>query len=207
MSTTAVAAAPRQVLADRLAGPRGLAKDALLVLAGGALVAVLAQVAIPLWPVPITGQTLAVMIVGASLGAWRGAAAMVAYMVAGLAGLPVFAKFASGLATIGTPSFGYIIGFIVAAFVVGWLAERRWDRRPLLSIAAFGFASLIPFLIGVPYMAAVLAQLGTPVGAADAINLGFTPFIIGGLVKWAIAAAVMPLAWKGVRRLDARDAE
>lgn len=204
MSIAAVAASPRLVLADRLAGTRGLAKDIVLIVAGAAAVALLAQVSIPMWPVPITGQTFGVMVAGASLGAWRGAAAMVTYMVSGLAGLPVFAGFTGGLATVAKPSFGYIIGFIFAAFVAGWLAERRWDRRPVLSIAVFGFATLIPFLFGVPYLAAVMAQLGKPVDVIGALNLGFTPFIVGGLVKWAIAAAVMPLAWKGVRALDNR---
>ncbi|CAG7845600.1 Biotin transporter BioY [Pseudoclavibacter triregionum] len=204
MSTTALPASRGTVLADRFVRSRGLAKDAMLVLAGAALVALLAQVSIPMWPVPITGQTLGVMVAGAALGAWRGAAAMVTYMVAGLAGLPVFAGFTGGLATLGKPSFGYIIGFIVAAFLAGWLAERRWDRRPLLSIAVFGLATLVPFLIGVPYMAAVLAAMGQPVDAMGAINMGVTPFIIGGLVKWAIAAAVLPLAWRAVKALDER---
>lgn len=204
MSTTALPATRGTVLTDRLVRSRGLATDATLVLAGAALVALLAQVSIPMWPVPITGQTLGVMVAGAALGAWRGAAAMVTYMVAGLAGLPVFAGFTGGLATLGKPSFGYIIGFIVAAFLAGWLAERRWDRRPLLSIAVFGLATLVPFLIGVPYMAAVLAAMGQPVDAMGAINMGVTPFIIGGLVKWAIAAAALPLAWKGVKALDER---
>lgn len=202
MTTTAVAGAPRLVLADRLVPSKGLVTNITLVLAGAAIVALLAQVEIPMWPVPITGQTLGVMVVGAALGMRRGAAALITYMCAGLAGLPVFAGFSGSWASIGQPSFGYIIGFVFAAALVGWLAERRWDRRPLLSVAAFGFASLIPFLTGVPYMAFILAQLGKPVDFMGAINYGFTPFIVGGLVKWALAAAIMPLAWKGVKRLE-----
>lgn len=197
--------ARRAVIADALVGQRTLAKDALLVVAGIAVVAALAQVEIPMWPVPITGQTLGVMLVGAALGMRRGVAALTGYMVLGLIGAPIFAGFTGGLASIGKPSFGYIIGFIATAAVVGWLAERRWDRRPVLSIALFGLASLIPFAFGIPYMAVVLAALGTPVDLTGALALGFVPFLVGGVVKWAIAAAALPAAWAGVRALD-RDA-
>ena len=142
-SIAANPAAPsrRRVLADVIARPssraRAFAVDAALVLAGAAVVALLAQVEIPLWPVPITGQTLGVIIVGAALGAWRGAAALTTYMVLGLAGLPVFAGLTGSLAAIAKPSFGFVIGFIFSAFVAGWFAERAWDRRPALAFVGF----------------------------------------------------------------------
>ena len=202
MTAVALPLPRRAVLADALVGQRSLAKDLLLVVAGITVVAALAQVEIPMWPVPITGQTLGVMLVAASLGFRRGVAAMAGYLALGVAGLPIFAGFTGGILTVGKPSFGFIIGFVATAAVVGWLAERRWDRRPLLAIALFGFASLIPFVFGVPYMAAVLAAMGTPVDLPTALAYGFTPFIVGGMVKWAIAAAALPAAWAGVRALD-----
>ena len=116
----------RPVLADLIARPSGRARavalDAALVVAGAAVVALLAQVEVPLWPVPITGQTLAVVVVGAALGARRGAAALVTYLLAGLAGLPVFAGFTGTVAALAKPSFGFVIGFVFAAFVAGWFA-------------------------------------------------------------------------------------
>src|SRR4051794_32249620 len=155
--TTAAPSARRRVLADVIARPssrsRAFAVDAALVVTGAALVAVLAQVSIPLWPVPITGQTLGVIVVGAALGAWRGAAALATYMIVGLAGLPVFADLTGTIAAVAKPSFGYVMGFIVSAFVAGWFAEREWDRRPALAFAGFAIASVIPFLFGVPYLA------------------------------------------------------
>lgn len=202
MTAVALPLPRRTVLADALVGHRSLVKDVLLVAAGITVVAALAQVEIPMWPVPITGQTLGVMLVAASLGFRRGVAAMVGYLALGVAGAPIFAGFTGGLLAVGKPSFGFIIGFIATAAVVGWLAERRWDRRPLLAIALFGLASLIPFAFGIPYMAAVLAAMGTPVGIAGALQLGFVPFIVGGIVKWALAAAIMPAAWAGARRVD-----
>lgn len=202
MTAAAVPLSRRTVLADALVGQRTLVKDLLLVTAGITLVAVLAQVEIPMWPVPITGQTLGVMLVAASLGFRRGIAAMGGYLLLGLAGAPIFAGFTGSIAAIGKPTFGFIIGFVATAAVVGALAERRWDRRPLLAIALFGLASLIPFVFGIPYMAMMLAALGSPVDVAGAMALGFLPFIVGGLVKWAIAAAALPAAWAGVRALD-----
>lgn len=203
-----LAAAPRRlVLADLIARPSGRARafaiDAALVVAGAALVALLAQVEVPLWPVPITGQTLAVIIVGASLGARRGAAALTTYMLAGLAGLPVFAGFTGTVAAIAKPSFGFVIGFIFAAFVAGWFAERAWDRKPWLAFVGFVAASIVPFLFGVPYMAIVLnAVMGLDYSFIEVLQAGVFPFILGGLIKAAIAALVIPVVWAIVRDVD-----
>ncbi|MFG6502025.1 biotin transporter BioY [Microbacterium sp. P05] len=197
----------RPVLADVFGRPssraRAFAVDAALVTAGAAFVAVLAQVSVPLWPVPITGQTLGVIVVGAALGARRGAAALTAYLLAGLAGLPVFAGLTGTIAAVAKPSFGFILGFVVAAFVAGWFAERAWDRRPLLAFVGFALASIVPFLIGVPYMAFILnGVLGMQQSPEQILAAGVTPFLLGGLVKAAIAAAAVPAAWVLVRRVD-----
>lgn len=205
MSVTA--AARRPVLADLIARPsarvRTLALDAALVLAGAAVVAALAQVEVPLWPVPITGQTLGVVVVGAALGARRGAAALVTYLVAGLAGLPVFAGFTGSIAALAKPSFGFIIGFVLAAFVAGWFAERAWDRKPLLAFVGFAAASAIPFAFGIPYMALILNVVGGgSFGIGEILDFGLWPFIVGGLIKAALAAVLIPTAWIGVRAAD-----
>ncbi|NLP86050.1 biotin transporter BioY [Microbacterium sp. CFH 90308] len=211
---SSIAAAPsasagsRRVLADVIARPssraRAFALDAGLVIAGAAVVALLAQVEIPLWPVPITGQTLGVIVVGAALGAWRGAAALTTYMLAGLAGLPIFAGFTGTIAAVAKPSFGFVIGFIFAAFLAGWFAQRAWDRRPILAFAGFAAASVVPFLFGIPYMAFILnVTLGLELSFAEILQAGLFPFIIGGLVKAALAAAIIPGAWALVRKADA----
>jgi len=209
-SIAANPAAPsrRRVLADLIARPssraRAFAVDAALVLAGVAVVALLAQVEIPLWPVPITGQTLGVIIVGASLGAWRGAAALTTYMVLGLAGLPIFAGLTGSLVAIAKPSFGFVIGFIFSAFVAGWFAERAWDRRPALAFVGFAAASVVPFLFGIPYLAVVLnVSLGLDLTFWQILEAGLFPCIIGGLVKAGIAALIIPGAWALVRKVDA----
>ncbi|MFK4808222.1 biotin transporter BioY [Microbacterium sp. ZW CA_36] len=210
---SSIAAAPtasagtRRVLADVIARPssraRAFALDAGLVIAGASIVALLAQVEIPLWPVPITGQTLGVIVVGAALGAWRGAAALTTYMLVGLAGLPVFAGFTGTLAAVGKPSFGFVIGFIFSAFVAGWFAERAWDRRPALAFLGFAAASAVPFLFGIPYMAFVLnAVMGLDYSFGALLEVGLLPFIVGGLVKAALAAAIIPGAWALVRAAD-----
>lgn len=196
MSTAALA--PQPVLADRLIS-RSLTTDIVLVGTGAIAVGLLAQVGFGS-PVPVTGQTLGVLIVGGSLGMRRGAMSMLTYLAAGVAGVPWFADFTGGPVTLIKPSFGYIIGFVFAAALIGWLAERNWDRRPALSMLGFLLASLVPFLFGLPYLAAVL-------GISDVslvLEYGFTPFIVGGLIKWAIAAAIFPAAWAAVRSLDAR---
>lgn len=200
-------AGTRRVLADVISRPssraRAFALDAGLVIAGATIVALLAQVEIPLWPVPITGQTLGVIVVGAALGAWRGAAALTTYMLVGLAGLPVFAGFTGTIAAVGKPSFGFVIGFIFSAFVAGWFAERAWDRRPALAFLGFAAASVVPFLFGIPYMAFILnVVMGLDYSFGALLGVGLLPFIVGGLIKAALAAAIIPGAWALVRAAD-----
>ena len=199
---TTAALAPQPVLADRLIS-RSLTTDIVLVATGAIVVGVLAQVSIPMFPVSITGQTLGVLLVGGSLGMRRGAMSMLTYLAGGLAGVPWFSEFTGGPAMLLKPSFGYIIGFVFTAALIGWLAERNWDRRPALSMAAFGMASLVPFAFGLPYLAMVLGETSV----STILTLGFTPFIVGGIIKWAIAAAIFPALWSGVRSLDANKGE
>lgn len=209
-ATTAFSpAAPRITLVDRVIA-RSWATDIALVVAGAALVAVLAQVAVPLWPVPVTGQTLAVLLVGASLGAARGAASLALYAVLGLAGLPIFApqddgSHLTGLAALTAPSFGYIIGFIASAAIVGWAAERSWDRGWYKPIITFIGGSLVVFAFGLPWLAVALGQLGLPNDPQSVLISGFYPFIIGGIIKAAIAAALLPALWAAAERAPRHD--
>jgi len=144
-----------------------------------------------------------VIVVGASLGAWRGAAALTTYMLVGLAGLPVFADFTGSIAAVAKPSFGFVIGFIASAFVAGWFAQRAWDRKPLLAFAGFALASITPFLIGVPYLAFILNNvLGADYTFGQILEVGVLPFILGGLIKAALAALIIPGAWALARRVD-----
>ncbi|MDN5821427.1 MAG: biotin transporter BioY, partial [Brachybacterium sp.] len=141
----------------------------------------------------------------ASLGSRRGTAALLTYLLVGLAGAPVFAEFSGGPASVMSPSFGFVLGFVPAAFVAGWFAERAWDRRPVLAMVGFVAASTVPFLLGVPYLAMILnAVMGAELGLGGVLTAGLWPFIPGGLVKAALAAALIPAAWRGVRALDER---
>ncbi|MFC7430379.1 MULTISPECIES: biotin transporter BioY [unclassified Agrococcus] len=187
------------VLADRLVAHRSVATDVALVTGGAALTALLAQVAIPLWPVPITGQTLAVLVVGASLGAARGAASLALYAVLGVVGLPIFSDGASGLGVLMGTTGGYILGFIAAAALTGWLAERRWDRRFLGAVVAMTAGTLVTFAFGMTWLA-----VATGGSLEQILAWGLVPFIPGGIVKALLAAAILPIAWRGVRALDAR---
>ncbi|WP_430592989.1 biotin transporter BioY [Humidisolicoccus flavus] len=195
-------------LADRVLPVRGpavrsqaaYAAGNVALIAGGALfTALMAQVFIPLYPVPITGQTLAVLVVGSALGAWRGAASLTLYAIIGLLGAPVFQSGASGIAAFMSPSGGFIIGFIFAAFITGWLAQRRWDRNFKWATLAYFAGSAVPFIIGLPWLAATLG-----LDASQTLMVGLVPFIPGGIIKALIAAALIPLLWKTVRDFDAR---
>jgi len=197
--TNATGFAPRAVLADRLR-THGLATDAALIAGGALFTAAMAQVEVPMWPVPITGQTLAVVLVGATLGARRGMLSLLVYAVAGLAGAPFFADMQGGLQALALPSFGYVIGFIPAAGLVGWFARRNWDRHVGRAAVAMLAASAIPFVTGLPYLAIALGQLGAPNDLQSVLAAGLYPFIVGGIAKALIAAGVLPLAWKLVGR-------
>jgi biotin transport system substrate-specific component len=193
-----VPAAPRLVLADRVFG-RSLPLDVVLVAAGAALTALLAQVAVPLYPVPITGQTLAVLLVGATLGAARGAISLALYAVLGVVGLPVFSDYASGVDVILGPTGGYIVGFIVSAALVGWLSERAWERQILKALATFAAGTLVVFAVGLPWLAVALG-----LDLMQTLNGGLFPFLIGGAIKALIAAGLLPLAWWGADRIEKR---
>jgi biotin transport system substrate-specific component len=198
MSTPAAALPRHAVLADAIPGAR--VRDAVLVVSGALLTALFAQIAIdvPGSPVPITGQTLAVGIVGATLGARRGAASLGLYALLGLF-LPFYADGNSGWEIVWGASGGYIIGFIFAAYAIGWLAERGADRNVLLAFLAFVVGQLIIFAFGLAGL-----KLATDESWSWTIHNGFTIFIVGGLVKAAIGAVMLPGAWRLVRRFERR---
>ena len=205
---TLTLAAGRPTLADRVFS-RKLVTDIVLVAAGAALVSLAAQLTIPLPFVPITGQTLAVLLVGASLGASRGAISLALYAALGLVGLPVFApeddgSHVTGLTALGGSSFGYILGFILSAALIGWLAQRQWERKILGGLAAFAAGTLATFAIGLPWLAAWFGAHGLPTDLWFVLEQGFFPFLIGGAVKAAIGAGLIRLAWVGVQRADER---
>ena len=191
----------RPTLADRVF-TRGVVMDIVLVAAGAALTAIAAQVQIPLWPVPITGQTLAVLLVGSALGALRGALSMVLYAVLGIVGLPVFSDATSGVLVVMGPTGGYIIGFVFAAAFTGWIAQRSWDRRILRAILAFLGGTVVTFAIGLPWLAVTLGLT-----FEQTLEGGLYPFIVGGIIKMLIAAGVIAVAWRHVEREDRRRAE
>ena len=198
-SLAAPVPAPRpRVLGDVLPGAR--TRDVLLVFAGALLTALAAQIAIPVppSPVPVTGQTLAVVLVGASLGASRGMAALALYLVLGLV-LPVYADGASGPDVVWGATGGYLVGFVLAAGLVGHLAERGADRRPLVAFAAFCGGQLAVFGIGVPWL-----KVSTGMDWSTDVHDGFAIFIVGGLIKALVGAGLVPAAWRAVRRLDER---
>jgi biotin transport system substrate-specific component len=189
--------APRgMVLGDVVPGAR--VRDALLVLAGACLTALGAQITIHTGasPVPITGQTLGVVIAGAALGSRRGMLSQLLYVVAGLL-LPVYSDGASGIHVIWGATGGYLIGFIVAAWIVGRLAEGGADRRFGSATVAFALGQLSIFAIGVPWL-----KVSTGMDWSTAIHDGFTVFIIGGIIKAVLAGALAPAAWRLVKKID-----
>jgi len=168
-------------------------RDVLLVVFGSLLVAGFAQIAIPLpfTPVPITGQTFAVLLVGAALGSKRGAASLGLYTLEGALGLPFFAAGSSGLSG---PTLGYLIGFVAAAYLIGLLAERGLDRSFRTSLLPFLFGTALIYLFGATWLA--IAAHMTPQAA---FNAGVLPFLIGDAIKLLLAAVALPAAWKLVK--------
>jgi biotin transport system substrate-specific component len=172
---------------------QALAYDAALVLGSSVLLTLSARIAIPLpfSPVPITAQTMTVLLLGAILGSRRGSLCVAAYLLQGALGLPVFAGGTAGLAVLGGPRAGYLLGFVAAAFTTGALAERGWDRRMGSTLAAMLLGNAAIYAFGLPWLAAF-------VGPRNAIPLGLVPFIPGDLLKVGLAALGLPSGWRAL---------
>lgn len=171
--------------------PAGLAWQAIAVVAGSALVALTAQIQIPLpfSPVPVTGQTFGVLLVAASLGARLGPASVGLYVLEGAVGLPVYAGGAAGLARLGGPTGGYLVGFVAAAAVIGALARRGWDRRLPTAFLAMLAGEVAIYVFGLAWLSRFPLQVGL-------LEAGLLPFIPGDLYKAALAALALPAAWR-----------
>ena len=180
MTTANTLLMDRALPATRIAQPLRLA---ILVLAGSALIALSARIQVPMWPVPMTMQTFAVLLIGMACGARMSAAIVGAYLLEGLLGLPVFAS-GAGPAYFAGPTGGYLAGFLISAVVVGELAERGWARNALTAFLAQMIGTAIIFLLGV-------AWLATLFGTDAAIASGLLPFIPGAIVKAALAALLL----------------
>lgn len=214
------AAQPRSVLIDSILPGQGLLRDAALVVGFTLLVALFAQIAVklPFTPVPITGQTLAVLLTGGALGANRGAASLALYMLVGMVGLPVFApslgegtEFHFIAPWAGTDNLvwqiasgGYIVGFIGAAWVVGRLSERGWDRswRVLLALLAGNVVLYVPGLLWLGYWAVDKEWTSGVSIIPDTLQWGLWPFVAGDLVKLYVASVALPGAWALVGRKE-----
>lgn len=179
-----IAAHPRPLVAPSHAIVRVAA-----IVAGSALVGLAAQIAVPLpfSPVPVTGQTFAVLLLAAAFGSRLGTASVALYVAEGLIGLPVFAGGASGIARLGGPTGGYLVGFIAAAAAVGALAERGWDRRVWTCALAMLVGEVVLYVFGMAW----LARFPLKVGLLEA---GLLPFLVGDAYKLALAALAVPAA-------------
>ena len=164
--------------------------DATLIIGGSFLIGLCAQLAIPLWPVPITAQTFAVLLTGALLGSRRGSLCVLAYVLEGLAGLPVFALGRSGFAVLLSPTGGYLVGFVAAAYVTGLLAEKGWDRRVGTTILAMVFGNAVIHAFGLAWLCCLMGVNRT------VLTVGLYPFIVGDILKIVLAAVTLPAGWK-----------
>ena len=179
----------------------GILGDVLLVCAGTVLVSLAAQVSVPLGftPVPISGQTFAVLLVGASLGSIRGAASLALYLMIGLAGAPVYSEQKGGWEIFSGATGGYLVGFMVAAAVVGLLAERGWDKRVATSVSAMLTGSVIIYVFGLVWLHRYLEA-----SWEATLTAGLYPFVPGDILKLYLAALALPAAWKLVERVKRR---
>jgi biotin transport system substrate-specific component len=191
VSHSAIGRPRRVVLADVLPGER--VRDAVLVAGFAAFTGLAAQLAVklPFTPVPITGQTFAVLLGGAALGWRRALAGMVLYLALGLTPwVPWFAEGSGGTAMLEAPSFGYLLGFLAAAALAGWLAGRGWDRTPPRTVLTMVAGNLVIYAAGLPWLMATV-----DVGLAKGLELGVTPFLAGDALKILLAAGLLPGAW------------
>lgn len=197
---------PSPTLADTLLGQSGrsLLRSLLLVVAGSAFIALSAQLAIrlPFSPVPVTGQTFAILVVGLVYGSRLGALTVLAYLAEGLF-LPVFAEARTWFHPATLWTAGYLTGFVFAAYVTGWLAEQGWDRRPLSTAAAMVLGNLVIYAPGMSWLAIMYASNTDLAGMAIVSSVlikGFSLFLVGDLAKLALAMLAFPAAWKWVAR-------
>lgn len=173
------------------------ARNVLLALVGTLALTVSAKAQIPFWPVPMTMQTFVVLVIGMAYGSRLGLATLALYLLEGVLGLPVFAgtpEKGVGLAYMMGPTGGYLLGFVVAAWVCGWLAERGFDRSPLKSLAAMSVGHALIFVFGLAW----LAQL---MGLEKAFIVGVAPFWAATIAKTLLGVVTLPLAWKLISRI------
>lgn len=167
-------------------------REIVLVLSFGLLTALSAKLKLEIGAVPLTMQTLAVLLSGALLGAKRGALSQFSYLLLGLAGLPWFAR-GGGLGYILSPTFGYIVGFVFAAYFVGWLCEKGFDRQIKTAILAMFLGNVLLYIPGLFWLAKFI-------GIGKVLAVGFYPFIIGDLLKILLAGLLLPIGWKLIKR-------
>lgn len=169
-----------------------LLNKAILILSGVVLLAVSSKVQVPFWPVPMTLQTLAVLMIGATYGVRLAASSLIAYLVAGAVGLPVFAS-GAGPAYMAGPTGGYLAGFLIAAVILGWLADRGYGHTILSALAMFAIGEVAIFALGTGWLSSLL-------GVEKAVSAGLLPFIPAEILKVALATAILSLAWKQAKR-------
>jgi biotin transporter BioY len=177
--------------------PRVLARDIFLVLYFAAITAFSAQLAFKIGPVPITGQTFAVLLAGAVLGSKRGALSQIAYLAIGAMGAPIFAGCMGGPAVLAGPTGGYLVGFVPAAFMVGLLAERGWDRRVWTTAIAMFIGSVVLYVFGLSWLSVWLSRFSPE---SSVLAVGLYPFIAGDALKIALAAVALPSGWALLNR-------
>lgn len=170
-----------------------IGRKAVLAVAGSLALAVSAQVQIPLWPVPVTGQTLVVLLLGFAFGPRLAVATVATYLAEGLVGLPVFAGGAAGAAVLAGPTAGYLWGFLAAAGLTGWLAERGWHRRAGTVVAGMLLGNVVIYVFGAGWLARMT-------GLAGAWEAGVLPFLVGDALKIAAAVALLPRLSRVARR-------
>ncbi len=199
---TAIGAIPaRTTLIDTI--PRSVARDIVAVVGFALLTAGAAQVSFTLGftPVPLTGQTFAVLLAGGTLGSQLGASSQLLYVAMGAIGLPFYSDGEGGWEAATGSTAGYLVGFIVAAYAVGWLAERGQDRQLSTSITSFLAGSVIIYTLGAGWLAYDLGiPLTADVGEASAIAYGVAPFVVGDILKALLAGALLPAAWRLLKR-------
>lgn len=171
-----------------------LVRDVVLVLSFAVITALCSQLKLEIGPIPITMQTFAVVLAGALLGSKRGALSQVAYLAGGLAGIPWFSR-GGGMIYVLSPTFGYIVGFVIAAYIIGRLAEKGWDRRIKTAVLAMLAGNIFIYIFG-------LSWLTRFVGMEAVLAVGLYPFIVGDLLKILLAGVALPLGWKLINKVS-----